>query len=103
MLFKQDQVLDEIGFYAKTVGTLKARRKTAGFIAMSFPKQTLELVNEIPDALLSCLSIAPSKDLINPQAYFAIYTHEANINSHNLNQSELKKLTRYDVVVSAAA
>lgn len=70
---------------------------------MSFPKQTLELVNEIPDALLSCLSIAPSKELINRQTYFAIYSHEADINSHNLNLAELKKLIHYDIVVSAAA
>lgn len=103
VLFKQDQALDEVEFYAKAVGTLKARRDIDDFIAMTFPKQTPDPVSEIPAALLAGLSIAPSEVLINRQAYFAIYTNETDINLLKPNLTELKKLAPYDVVVSAAA
>lgn len=103
VLFKQDQALDEITFYAKAVGKLTARREVNGFIAMTFPKHTPDPVSEIPTALLAGLSIAPSEVLINRQAYFAIYTSEADIVSLKPNLTELKKLAPYDVVVSAAA
>ena len=102
-LFKQEQTLDEIEFYAKAVGTLKARREADGFIAMTFPKQTPDPITEIPTALLAGLSIAPSEVLINRQAYFAIYTDEADINLLKPNLTELKKLAPYDVVISATA
>ena len=103
VLFKQDQTLDEVEFYAKAVRTLKARREADGFIAMTFPKQTPDPISEIPTALLAGLSIAPSEVLINRQAYFAIYTSEADINSLKPNLTELKKLAPYDVVISSAA
>ncbi len=103
VLFKQDQVLNELEFYAKAVGTLKARREADGFIAMTFPKQMPAPVSEIPIALLAGLSITPSEVLINRQAYFAIYTSEADINSLKPNLTELKKLAPYDVVITAAA
>ncbi|OUS10416.1 phenazine biosynthesis protein PhzF [Gammaproteobacteria bacterium 53_120_T64] len=103
VLFKQDQALDDLEFYAKAVGTLKVRRETDGLIAMTFPRQMPEPVSDIPPPLLAGLSIAPSEVLINRQAYFAIYTSETDIHSLKPNLAELKKLAPYDVVISAAA
>ena len=103
VLFKQNQALNEVEFYAKAVGNLKARREADGLIAMTFPKQMPEPVSEIPAVLLAGLSLAPSEVLINRQAYFAIYTSETDINLLKPNLTELKKLAPYDVVISAAA
>lgn len=103
VLFKQNQALKEIEFYAAAVGTLKARREADGFIAMTFPLHMPQALSEIPAALLEGLSIAPNEVLINRQAYFAIYANEADIHALKPRLEALKTLAPYDVVVSAAA
>jgi len=103
VLFKQDQALHDIEFYAAAVGTLNARREADDFIAMTFPQYMPQALSEIPEALLAGLSIAPSEVLINRQAYFAIYTNETDIQALKPNLKALQALAPYDVVISAPA
>ncbi len=103
VLFEQNNLLEEIKFIAKAVGTLKVNKEKDNYIKMIFPNKKPKEIKSIPKAILKGLSIAPSEVLLNAQAYFAIYTNEDDIYKIKVNLEELKKLAPYDMVVTAKA
>jgi len=101
VIFADDAELQTITFYAEAVGELTVSRAANGFIEMSFPNRKPELVSDIPADLLRGLSIQPVEVLQNEQAYFAVYANEADVLEVTQNKELIKKLTPYDVVVTA--
>jgi len=90
-------------FSADAVGEVTITKKKNGLISMLFPNTFPVVINNVPEALLSGLSIQPREVLKNNQAYFAIYENEQQIHQITANASQLKKLAPYDVVVSSKA
>jgi PhzF family phenazine biosynthesis protein len=101
VIFSNYPEINSLSFYAKAVGKLKINRKTNGFIEMQFPNRMPKVIDDIPEALIKGLSIAPSSVLLNEQAYFVIYNSEADVLNVIQNKSYLKKLAPLDVVVTA--
>jgi predicted PhzF superfamily epimerase YddE/YHI9 len=93
----------EIEFVTREVGSLFVKQHSDGRIEMSFPNQCPQSVEQVPDALLAGLSVAPIKVLKNRQAYFAIMASEQEVKNLSYNSEQLKQLAPYDVVVSAKA
>jgi len=101
VLFEQNDMIDEIEFTAKAVGSFKATRQDDNYIKMVFPNRKPKVISTIPEALLKGLSLVPSEVLLNEQAYFAVYSKEEDIYNIQTNLEELKKLAPYDVVVTS--
>ena len=103
VLFEQNNLLEEIKFIAKAVGTLKVSKEKDNYIKMIFPNKKPKKIKSIPKAVLKGLSIVPTEILLNEQAHFAIYTNEDDIYKIKVNLEELKKLAPYDMVMTAKA
>ncbi|NQY36550.1 MAG: PhzF family phenazine biosynthesis protein [Alteromonadaceae bacterium] len=101
VLFSDNPDFSNITFFAEAVGKLSVTKKDNGYIQMSFPNQAPEPVTDIPSDLLKGLSIAPAEVLMNRQAYFVVYSSEKDVLSVVQYKEFLKKLTPYDVVVTA--
>ncbi len=101
VIFAKNDDATKISFYAKAVGHLSITKMDDGFIQMDFPKRAPKPITSVPSALLDGLSIAPSEVLLNNQAYFVVYEHEADVNAVVANNELLKQLAPYDVVVTA--
>lgn len=103
ILFKEDQALTSIKFYAKAVGNFEVYKKDDGLIQMNFPKREPAKVQEFPNELLEGLSIKPNEIYKNVQAYFAVYEKEEDVLKVEYKSELLKKLAPYDVVVTSAS
>ena len=103
VLFNEKSETDTITFYAEAVGELVVSKVENGFIQMSFPNRAPEPVEEIPDALLRGLSIAPREVYLNEQAYFAVYDSEDQVVAVQQDPELIKQLKPYDVSVTAEA
>ena len=79
VLFNKNSNIQSIRFLAKAVGTMTIVQTESGKIQMDFPNRKPEKVDDIPDSLLSGLSIAPAKVYRNAQAYFVIYDSESDV------------------------
>lgn len=101
VIFAENNDLQTINFFAKAVGNLSVTELDNGYIQMSFPNKQPEVVNDIPLALLHGLSIKPEEVLLNDQAYFVIYEHEADVHKVIPNNELLKQLAPFDVVVTS--
>lgn len=101
VLFKENDSLEELIFYAKTVGDLTVRKAPYDYIEMTFPNRKPEIVKSIPSELIKGLSIKPKEVLLNKQAYFVIFDKEEDVYSVQVNLDEIKKLAPQDVVVSS--
>jgi len=101
VLFEQHPELSTIGFSTLQVGELSVQRGEQGLIVMDFPSYPPVLDFETPAALLDGLSIAPTEVRRNQQAYFAIYSQQAQVEQLEVDLSLLKSLAPYDVVVTA--
>ncbi len=93
----------EIEFITSQVGSLFVNQHSDGRIEMSFPNQCPDVVEQVPDALLAGLSVAPITVLKNRQAYFAIMATEQEVKNLSYNSEQLKQLAPFDLVVSAKA
>ena len=100
-MFNQNNGLTSLTFIAEAVGELTVIKKSANEIQMSFPNQAPEPVTDIPSDLLKGLSIAHAEVLMNRQAYYVVYSSEKDVLSVVQDKEFLKKLTPYDVVVTA--
>ena len=103
VLFNKNSALAEITFVAKAVGVLMVRQRDDGKIQMDFPNTKPEKVETIPESLLAGLSIAPVEVYQNSQAYFVIYSSEADIFNVVRDNEALKQLAPLDVVVTCRA
>jgi len=101
VLFSQDSSAESLTFITETVGDLQVRQVEDGYIEMIFPNRKPNSVNQIPSGLKEGLSIEPIEVLLSQQAYFVIYTNEEDVYSVEVNVEELKKLSPYDIVVTA--
>jgi PhzF family phenazine biosynthesis protein len=101
VLFKKNNDLNEITFYAKAVGELKVCRADDDYIAMIFPSRGPVKVDAIPNALLAGLSIVPNEVWQNQQAYFAVYDDEQAVHDVVQEVELIKQLAPHDVVVTA--
>lgn len=101
VLFNQNSRIQELTFSADAVGNLTVTRLSNGFIQMSFPNRKPEKVNEIPQDLISGLSIRPQEIYLNQQAYFAVYDKEEDVLAVTQDSEHLKRLAPYDVVVTS--
>lgn len=102
VIFSNDETLKAINFYAEAVGNLEVTMAADNAIEMCFPNTMPNPITEIPQALLDGLSLKPLTVLLNNQAYFAIYSSEADVLEVKYNSEQLKQLAPYDVVVTAA-
>jgi len=100
VLFKNNPSLTRIKFLAKAVGILTVVQTDDGKIQMDFPNTKPEKIEDIPDNLLSGLSIAPIGVYRNSQAYFVIYNSESDVLSVMRDNEILKQLAPLDVVVT---
>ena len=94
---------NEVIFYAEAVGNMTLSRAANQMVKMDFPNRKPKTVENVPQALLDGLSIAPNRVLRNEQAYFAIYDTPQAVLKVRQNSQPLKTLAPYDVVVSAAS
>jgi PhzF family phenazine biosynthesis protein len=101
VIFEKDTNIQHISFYANAVGHLSISKTDNGYIEMIFPSRTPKVIPDIPSALLTGLSIKPKAVLLNEQAYFAVYEDESEVNAVVTDNSLLKQLAPYDVVVTA--
>lgn len=101
VVFSQYESLGEITFSAEAVGALKVNKLSDGAIQMRFPNRKPEIINDIPEELLTGVSITPREILRNEQAYVLVYDNEADVLSISTKNNELAKLAPYDVVVTA--
>ena len=100
VLFKKNATLNTIKFSAKAVGILTVVQLDNGKIQMDFPNRMPEKVSNIPDSLLTGLSITPSEVYCNAQAYFVIYNSESDVLNVLRDNEALKQLAPRDVVVT---
>ncbi len=101
VLFQKYSKKDEIGFYAKAVGNFSVNRLEGNMIEMRFPSRKPFKVEDVPSWLYQGLSIKPTEVYRNQQAYFAIYESEEDVHTVTQEAEALKKLSPYDVVVTA--
>ncbi|MBP1679767.1 MAG: putative isomerase YddE [Proteobacteria bacterium] len=90
-----------ITFWAKAVNTIEVNERENGLIEMSFPNRAPEVLNEVPEALNTGLSIKPLEFYKNQQAYFAVYANEDDVKNVVPDLEKLKTLAPLDVVVTA--
>lgn len=103
VIFNFLQGLGSIEFATLHVGVLIVKQLNNNCIEMSFPNQCPEVVDNIPQALLTGLSIKPQQVLKNRQAYFAIMSSEDEVKNIRYQSEQLKSLAPLDVVVTAQA
>ncbi|GHA12267.1 phenazine biosynthesis protein PhzF [Arenicella chitinivorans] len=103
VLFGRHAAMRRLRFFAPAVGEMEITLSLEGLIEMNFPVRMPSPVADVPEALLLGLSIAPQKILRNTQAYFAVYSDEADVIQITTNSDLLKRLAPYDVVVTAAS
>ncbi|WLP95568.1 PhzF family phenazine biosynthesis protein [Psychrobacter sp. M13] len=103
VLFKKNPDVTTIKFVAKAVGTLSVVQTDSGKIQMDFPNTKPEKIDDIPENLLAGLSIVPVEVYRNSQAYFVIYSAEADVLTVERDNEVLKQLAPLDVVVTCQA
>lgn len=101
VIFSANPELEIIYLFAEAVGEMCIRKTSDGYIQMAFPNRKPWPVDDVPDELLTGLSILPSSVLLNNQAYFAVYEKEEDVLNVRQNRDVLKTLAPYDVVVTA--
>lgn len=101
VLFKKDNLLNEVTFIAKAVGSLKVTKLDNDYIQMIFPNRKPKIVENIPNELINGLSIKPKDVLVNQQTYFVIYPNEEDVYNIEVNLEEIKKLAPLDVTITA--
>ncbi|EGG93528.1 Phenazine biosynthesis protein [gamma proteobacterium IMCC1989] len=100
-LFSRYHDVSELHFFAEAVGEFVVEKMNDATIRMNFPNRMPEKVNDIPDALIKGLSIAPDEVYRNQQAYIAIYKNEQSIKEMTTNNEVLKTLAPYNVSVTS--
>ncbi len=93
----------ELVFSTEKVGELRVTVLPDGEIKMRFPARRAQPVDSVPKALLDGLSLAPESILRSPQAWFAVYRNQSQIEQLCTISAELKRLAPYDVVATAPA
>ena len=101
VLFKDNEKIEKLNFYAKAVGEFEVIRKDNGFIQMDFPNRKPKIIESIPNEIIDGLSIKPKEVYLSQQAYFAIYENEEDVLSITYKKELLEKLAPYDVVVTS--
>jgi len=71
------------------------------YLQMSFPNLSPNEISNVPNSLLKGLSIAAKEVLLSEQAYYVIYNGESDVRNVISNNTLLKELAPYDVVVTA--
>lgn len=100
VLFNKNPTLKTIKLSAKAVGVLTIVQTDAGKIQMDFPNTKPERVNDIPDSLLTGLSIAPVDVYRNSQAYFVVYHSESDVLSVERDNEILKQIAPLKLVIT---
>jgi len=101
VLFNHFNCTGEIEYLTQNVGSLTVVQLNDNRIEMSFPIQSPESIESIPDNLINGLSIRPIEVLKNRQAYFAIMASEDDVLNITYQSEQLKQLAPFDVVVTA--
>ncbi|MEH6454393.1 MAG: PhzF family phenazine biosynthesis protein [Psychromonas sp.] len=101
VLFQHLDCIGEIEYLTQAVGALTVVQLDNGRIEMSFPNQSPEHVENIPQALLDGLSCKPIAVLKNRQAYIAVLSSEKDVLKVTYQSKQLKKLAPLDLVVTA--
>lgn len=101
ILYNELKRKKDIIFKTLKVGELKISQNDQKQIVMDFPNQLASKADHVPDELTNGLSIKPIEIYRNQQAYMAVYECEEDIKNITINTELLKKLTPYDVVVTA--
>ena len=101
VLFNHFNCIGEIEYLTQNVGSLTVVQLNDNRIEMSFPIQSPESIESIPDNLINGLSIRPIEVLKNRQAYFAIMASEDDVLNITYQSEQLKQLAPFDVVVTA--
>lgn len=100
VLFSKNPARTSIIFSAKAIGEFSVVKNQSGKIQMDFPNTKPEKVHNIPESLISGLSITPAEVYRNSQAYFIIYGTESEVLSVLRNNQDLIHLKPLDVVVT---
>jgi PhzF family phenazine biosynthesis protein len=101
VLFSRDESVTELNFFAEAVGDFRIEKMSDASIRMNFPARMPEKINDIPDALIEGLSIAPDEVYRNQQAYIAIYSNEKSVRDLVTDSEILKTLAPYDVTATS--
>lgn len=100
VILNKNPTLKMIKLSAKAVGVLIIVQTDSGKIQMDFPNTKPERVNDIPDSLLTGLSIPPVEVSRNTQAYFVVYHSEADVLSVERNNEILKQIAPLKLVIT---
>ena len=101
VLFSRFKQLDKITVLADAVGELFVKKASDGQIVMDFPARPPIPIESVPTELLAGLSIAPVQVMKSPQAYFAIYNNQSDVEALVTASEQLIRLGPLDVVATA--
>ncbi|WP_299981689.1 PhzF family phenazine biosynthesis protein [uncultured Pseudoteredinibacter sp.] len=101
IVFSDNPEVKEVVFTAEAVGKMAITKTDEGYIQMNFPNREPAVLDDVPENLLTGLSIKPSKVLLNDQAYFVVYDDEVDVRNVVQNKQNLEQLAPHDVGVTA--
>jgi PhzF family phenazine biosynthesis protein len=101
VLFNQPDAPQAVTFWAKAVGEIPVQQRPDGKIELNFPNRAPRPLADVPAQLLEGLSITPVEYWVNPQAYFAVYANQQQVEAVVPRLDKLVELGPLDVVVTA--
>ena len=88
-------------FWAKALGRFTVTELKDRRLEMNLPNMAPEPVDEIPEALITGISITPTQVLKNRQAYFVVLASEQDVRAVEVDLTRLQTLSPLDVVITA--
>lgn len=101
IIFKENPILDHITFHVAELGLFYVRKQVDGMIAMNFPAQIPQRIQDIPVLLQQALSQPCTEVYLNPQAYIVVYPSVAAILKEQPDFEKIKQLGGRRVAITA--
>lgn len=101
IIFRENPHLTQLTFHVAELGEFYIQKKSDQDIAMNFPVQIPQRIDDIPDLLQQALSQTVLEVYINPQAYIVIYPSVDAILKEQPNFEKIKQLGGRRVAITA--
>lgn len=101
VIFKENPQMTSITFHVTEMGMFYVHKCDDGLIAMNFPVQTPERIQDIPDMLKDALQQEFTDVYINPQAYLVVYPSVQAVLKEQPNFEKIKQLGGRRVAITA--
>lgn len=101
IIFRENPSITQLTFHVADLGEFYIQKKSEQDIAMNFPVQIPQRLDDIPDGLRAALSQPIHEVYINPQAYIVVYPSVVAILKEQPNFEEIKQLGGRRVAITA--